>query len=96
MERKDLRAHKRKTKRGLVVSDKMQGTVVVQVEHMERHPKYEKMITRSKKYYADRSAHAVRTGDTVDIVETRPLSKLKRWRVVAVEPASRQVAQKEM
>lgn len=74
--------NRRKVKKGIVVSNKMQKTVVVKVERTIRHPRYEKVITRSKKYYAhDENGH--KEGDTVEIVETRPMSKLKRWRVVA-------------
>lgn len=73
------RATKR-TKRGTVVSNKMEKTVVVRVERTIRHPRYHKVITRAKRYYAHTEGkHEI--GDAVDIVETRPLSKLKRWRV---------------
>jgi len=72
----------RKVKKGIVVSNKMQKTVVVKVEHTMRHPQYEKVVTRSKKYYAHNES-PLQIGDEVKIMETRPLSKLKRWRVVA-------------
>jgi small subunit ribosomal protein S17 len=73
----------RKVKKGIVVSNKMQKTVVVKVERTFRHPKYGKVITRGKKYYAHNEAAPLQIGDEVKIMETRPLSKLKRWRVVA-------------
>ncbi len=73
----------RKVRKGIVVSNKMQKTVVVLVERTLRHPKYGKVITRAKKYYAHNESTPLQIGDEVSIVETRPLSKLKRWRVVA-------------
>ena len=73
----------RKVQKGIVVSNKMQNTVVVKVERTFRHPKYGKVVTRAKKFYAHHDAASLQIGDEVQIVETRPLSKLKRWRVVA-------------
>lgn len=73
----------RKVKKGTVVSNKMNKTVVVNVERTFRHPTYGKVITRGKKYYAHHESLPLQVGDTVTIMETRPLSKLKRWRVVA-------------
>jgi small subunit ribosomal protein S17 len=73
----------RKSKKGTVVSNKMQKTVVVEVKRTFQHPKYGKVITRGKKYYAHNDAKPLQIGDEVEIVETRPMSKLKRWRVVA-------------
>lgn len=73
----------RRTKKGVVVSNKMQKTVVVRVERTFSHPKYGKVITRGKKYYAHDESNSLKVGDEVKIIETRPLSKLKRWRVVA-------------
>lgn len=75
----------RKTRKGIVVSNKMQKTVVVRVERTIRHPQYDKVITRSKKYYAHDESNTAKEGDVVSIMETRPMSKLKRWRVVEVE-----------
>lgn len=72
----------RKAKRGVVVSNKMEKTVVVKVDRTFRHPTYGKVITRGKKYYAHNESQSLKIGDEVEIVETRPLSKLKRWRVV--------------
>lgn len=74
----------RKVKEGVVVSDKMQKTVTVRVDRTYRHPEYEKVITRGKKYYAHCELNDVKMGQKVRIVETRPLSKLKRWRVLEV------------
>jgi small subunit ribosomal protein S17 len=72
----------RKVQNGVVVSNKMQNTVVVKVDRTFRHPQYGKVVTRGKKYYAHTET-ALNVGDEVKIMETRPLSKLKRWRVVA-------------
>jgi small subunit ribosomal protein S17 len=78
----------RKTRIGTVVSDKMNKTVVVAVERRYAHPLYGKQVTRTKKYHAHDENDEYRIGDTVRIMETRPLSKLKRWRVVeAIERA---------
>ncbi len=73
----------RKIKRGTVLSNKMDKTFVVQVQRTMRHPQYGKVITRNTKFYAHNEIETVKVGDVVEIVETRPLSKLKRWRVVA-------------
>jgi small subunit ribosomal protein S17 len=75
--------NRRKVKKGTVVSNKMDKTVVVKVERTFRHPEYQKVITRAKKYYAHNDSKELNVGDIVTIVETRPLSKLKRWRVEA-------------
>ena len=71
----------RKTRVGLVVSDKMQKTVVVAIERRVPHPVYGKMVTRTKRLKAHDEENTAKTGDTVRIAETRPLSKDKRWRV---------------
>ncbi len=75
---------KRKTRFGRVVSDKMDKTVVVAVETPRRHPLYRKTIRRAVKYKAHDEKNQCRAGDTVRIVETRPLSKEKRWRVAEI------------
>jgi len=75
---------RRKTRVGTVVSDKMERTVVVLVERQYSHPLYGKQVKRSKKYHAHDENNDYRTGDVVRITETRPLSKLKRWRVTEV------------
>lgn len=72
----------RKENIGIVVSNKMEKTVTVEVSRKMRHGKYQKVIERSKKYYAHDETDALEVGQKVRIVETRPLSKLKRWRVV--------------
>ena len=75
---------RRKTRIGVVVPDKMDKTVVVAVERRYAHPLYGKRVTRTKKYHAHDANNEYNVGDTVRIVETRPLSKLKRWRVTEV------------
>jgi small subunit ribosomal protein S17 len=75
---------KRKTHVGVVTSDKMQKTVVVRLETTTRHPLYKKTIRRTKTVKAHDEAQAARVGDLVRIMETRPLSREKRWRVVEV------------
>ena len=80
--------NRRKTRVGTVVSDKMNKTVVVAVERRYAHPLYGKQVTRTKKYHAHDEKDEYHIGDVVRIMETRPLSKLKRWRVVeAIERA---------
>ena len=74
----------RKTRIGMVVSDKMQKTVVVSIERRVQHPVYGKMVRRTKKLKAHDEQNEAKTGDTVRIMETRPLSKDKRWRVVEI------------
>jgi small subunit ribosomal protein S17 len=74
----------RKERVGNVVSAKMQKTIVVQVDRRFRHPIYKKVVTSSSKFYAHDEKNEARAGDTVRIVETRPLSKTKRWRLVEV------------
>jgi small subunit ribosomal protein S17 len=75
---------KRKTRFGKVVSDKMDKTVVVAVETPRRHPVYKKTIRRAVKYKAHDEKNQCRPGDMVRIVETRPLSKDKRWRIAEI------------
>ncbi len=75
---------KRKIREGVVVSTKMQKTVTVKVERTIRHPEFDKVITRAKKYYAHNEDPMIQVGQKVRIVETRPLSKLKCWRVLEV------------
>ena len=74
----------RKVRTGVVISDKMQKTVVVEIERRVPHPVYGKMITRSTRLKAHDEENAAKTGDTVRVMETRPLSKDKRWRVVEI------------
>jgi small subunit ribosomal protein S17 len=79
----------RKTRTGIVVSDKMQKTVVVAIERRVPHPIYGKMITRTKRLKVHDEENSAKTGDTVRIVETRPLSKDKRWRLVEIVDRAR-------
>ena len=74
----------RKTREGLVVSDKMDKTAVVAVIERVRHAKYGKFMMRTKRLYAHDEANDAHTGDKVRVMETRPLSKNKRWRIVEV------------
>lgn len=73
-----------KVRNGVVVSDKMDKTVVVRVERFFKHPVYKKYVRRHQKYMAHDELNACRIGDTVEIVETRPLAKNKCWRVRAI------------
>jgi small subunit ribosomal protein S17 len=74
----------RKTRVGTVISNKMDKTAVVAVETLVKHPKFLKYIKRTKKLFAHDSENSCNIGDKVKIVETRPLSKNKRWRVVEI------------
>ena len=75
----------RKVRKGTVVSKMGAKSVVVKVEYSERHPVYGKVIVRSKKYHAHDEADTAKVGDKVVIMETRPLSATKRWRIVTPE-----------
>ena len=74
----------RKTRVGIVVSDKMDKTIVVAIKDNVRHPLYNKIIKRTIKLKAHDEENTCNIGDTVEIMETRPLSKEKRWRVVEI------------
>jgi len=76
--------NERKTRIGKVVSDKMDKTVVVAVERLVKHQLYNKAVKNTAKFKAHDEENACRLGDTVEIMETRPLSKDKRWRVVEI------------
>ena len=78
------RANRRKVREGVVVSNKMDKTAVVAVIERVRHPRYAKTVQRTKRLYAQDDTNDTRVGDRVRIQETRPLSKLKRWRIVEV------------
>ncbi len=80
MEKRNLR----KTRIGIVVGDTADKTINVLVERRLRHPKYGKFVTKSKKYAAHDKENDARVGDTVKIMETRPLSKTKTWRLVQI------------
>jgi small subunit ribosomal protein S17 len=75
---------KRKSRIGKVIGDKMNKTVIVAINTPWRHPIYNKTVRRVVKYYVHDEKKLSKTGDTVKIIETRPLSKLKRWRVAEV------------
>jgi small subunit ribosomal protein S17 len=79
----------RKVRTGLVVSDKMDKTVVVAIERRVPHPVYGKMVTKTKRLKAHDEANSAKVGDTVRIVETRPLSKDKRWRLLEIVERAR-------
>ena len=74
--------NRRKVRTGVVVGDRAEKTVTVMVERRFAHPLYGKQMKRTKRYHAHDEANEYRVGDTVSIMETRPLSKTKRWRVV--------------
>jgi small subunit ribosomal protein S17 len=79
----------RKTRVGLVVSDKMDKTVVVRIDRRMPHPTYGKMVTRTTRLKAHDEENSAKAGDTVRIMETRPLSKDKRWRLVEIVERAR-------
>ncbi|MFZ5634519.1 MAG: 30S ribosomal protein S17 [Bacillota bacterium] len=81
----------RKTRTGYVVSDKMDKTVVVSVETLVRHPLYQRTFRRTRKFKAHDGENACRVGDKVKIMETRPLSKDKRWRIVEILERAQQI-----
>ena len=88
-ETKDAARGARKTRTGVVVSDKMQKTVVVAIERRVPHPVYGKMMTRTTRLKAHDEENAAKAGDTVRIMETRPMSKDKRWRLVEIVSRAR-------
>lgn len=80
----------RKERQGIVSSDKMDKTVTVSIEWKEKHPIYGKFVSKTKKYHAHDEKNECHIGDTVRIMETRPLSKFKRWRVVEIVEKAKQ------
>jgi small subunit ribosomal protein S17 len=86
---RETRVNRRKVRRGRVVSDKMNKTVVVVVERMVEHPLYAKRIKRTQKFHAHDENNEAHEGDLVEIRETRPLSKTKRWRVARIVERAR-------
>ncbi|HAM16382.1 MAG TPA: 30S ribosomal protein S17 [Eggerthellaceae bacterium] len=74
----------RKVRQGVVVSDANDKTIVVQIKERKAHPIYKKMMTTTKKFHAHDENNEAHIGDTVRIMETRPLSKMKRWRLVDI------------
>jgi len=81
----------RKNIDAVVSSTKMQKTIIVETSHRVKHPKYKKFMSRSTKYYVHDEKNEARVGDTVRISETKPLSKLKRWRLVEILKRAPQV-----
>jgi len=88
----------RRRARGVVTSDKMDKTIVVTVERLKRHPRYEKFVRRRSAFKAHDPHNDAREGDLVEIEETRPLSKTKRWRLVRIlrRSSQREVPAAEM
>ena len=78
------RENQRKERVGVVVSDKMQKTIVVQIQQKARHPFYGKVVSKANKFKVHDEKNQAKAGDRVRIVETRPLSKDKRWRLVEI------------
>ena len=74
----------RKERTGVVVSNKMEKSIVVAIKWKEKHPIYGKFVNKTKKYHAHDESNDCNVGDTVLLMETRPLSKTKRWRVVKI------------
>jgi small subunit ribosomal protein S17 len=74
----------RRTLIGQVISDKMEKSITVQVTRLERHAKYGKFIRRHTRLHAHDEGNEARTGDMVEVMQTRPMSKLKRWRLVRI------------
>ena len=74
----------RKVREGIVVSNKMNKTIVISIVEGVRHPKYAKFVSRTKKLYAHDETNDAQIGDRVRVMETRPLSKQKRWRLIEV------------
>ncbi|MCI8341092.1 MAG: 30S ribosomal protein S17 [Eggerthellaceae bacterium] len=76
--------NQRKVRQGLVVSDKNDKTIVVEIKERKPHPVYGKMMTTTKKLHAHDEGNEAGMGDTVQVMETRPLSKMKRWRLLKI------------
>jgi small subunit ribosomal protein S17 len=83
------RVNPRKVREGIVVSDKMNSTLVVAVNERVPHPRYGKIVQRTKKLYVHDEKNEAKIGDKVRVQETRPLSKLKRWRLTEVVERAR-------
>ena len=78
------RINRRKVREGMVVSDAMQATVIVAVVERVRHARYGKTVQRTKRLYVHDEQNEAKVGDRIRVIETRPLSKLKRWRVMEI------------
>ena len=76
--------NERKVMRGMVTSNKMSKTLVIQIDRKVKHPMYEKFVARKTKLYAHDEKSEAKVGDIVEVCQTRPLSKLKRWRLVRI------------
>tara|TARA_B100000131_G_scaffold154746_2_gene150176 strand:+ start:109 stop:369 length:261 start_codon:yes stop_codon:yes gene_type:complete len=76
--------NRRKSRTGVVISDKREKTVTVAIKQSFPHPKYGKIVRKTKKLYAHDESFDAKVGDTVRIMETRPISKMKRWRITEV------------
>ena len=74
----------RKTRQGVIISDKMEKSIVIAAKFKEKHPLYGKFVQKTKKYHVHDENNEAHVGDTVLIMETRPLSKTKRWRLVSI------------
>lgn len=85
----DARPNRRKTMTGTVVSDKMNKTRVVQVKWAAKHTRYHKTVQRAQKFKAHDEKNASKAGDVVNIMETRPLSKEKRWAIIEILQAQK-------
>ncbi|MFN0154865.1 MAG: 30S ribosomal protein S17 [Gaiella sp.] len=89
LEKPEHERGRRQERQGTVVSDAMDKTIVVKVDAMKVHPKYRKVIRRSVKFHAHDEENQAKVGDVVRIVETRPLSATKRWRLAEVVEAAK-------
>jgi small subunit ribosomal protein S17 len=89
LEKPEHERGRRQERQGTVVSDGMEKTIVVRVDVVKAHPKYKKVVRRSVKFHAHDEQSQAKVGDVVRIVETRPLSKTKRWRLVEVVEKAR-------
>ena len=83
------RPNRRKVREGIVVSDAMEATVIVAVVERVRHPRYGKTVQRTKRLYVHDAENTAKVGDKVRVTETRPLSKLKRWRLAEIMERAR-------
>ncbi len=89
LEKPDHERGRRQERQGTVVSDAMEKTIVVRVDVMKAHPRYKKVVRRSVKFHAHDESGQAKVGDVVRIIETRPLSKTKRWRLAEVVEAAK-------
>jgi small subunit ribosomal protein S17 len=88
-EETESRLNRRKVREGVVVSDAMEATVIVAIVERVRHPRYGKTVQRTKRLYVHDPENTAKVGDKVRVSETRPLSKLKRWRLTEVMERAR-------